>query len=52
MKYKNIDLTNVLREAARASVIWEIPNIKRAITYMQGDKLTLKTDGININVSR
>lgn len=51
MKYKNIDLTNVLREAAKASIIWQIPKINRAITYTQDSTLMLKTDGINIHVS-
>lgn len=49
LKYKNIDLTNPLREAARSSVIWEITKLKRAITFKQADQLLLKTDGINIH---
>lgn len=48
MKYKNIDLSTLLREVAKKSVIYEVPQIKRAITYTQNDKLILKTDGINI----
>jgi DNA-directed RNA polymerase I subunit RPA1 len=51
VKYKNIDLTNVLRDAAKASVIWEVPKIKRAITFKQNDVLCVKTDGINIEVN-
>ncbi|KRT85877.1 hypothetical protein AMK59_24, partial [Oryctes borbonicus] len=46
--FKKIDLTAVLKETAARSVLWETPNIKRAITYMKEDKLTLRTDGINI----
>lgn len=48
MKYKNIDLTNLLRNLANKMIIYEVPQINRAITYMNNDKLTLKTDGINI----
>jgi DNA-directed RNA polymerase I subunit RPA1 len=52
VKFKNIDMTNVLRDAARTSVIWEIPKLKRAITFKQNDLLYIKTEGINIQVSR
>ncbi|KAI4454954.1 dna-directed rna polymerase [Holotrichia oblita] len=45
---KKIDITAVLKETAAKSVMWETPNIKRAITYMKDDVLTLRTDGINI----
>ncbi|KAF2896564.1 hypothetical protein ILUMI_09614 [Ignelater luminosus] len=45
---KKLDLTAILKEVAHKSVIWETPNIKRAITYMKDDRLTLRTDGINI----
>lgn len=48
MKYKNIDLSTLLKEVAKKSVIYEVPQLKRAITYTQNDKLILKTDGINI----
>ena len=48
LNYKAMDLTNTMREVAGKSVIWEVPHIKRAITYMQNDRLTLKTEGINI----
>lgn len=48
LMYKSMDLTNTMREVAAKSVIWEVPAIKRAITYMQNEKLTLKTEGINI----
>lgn len=48
MKFKNIDLSNLLRNLAKKSIIWEVPHINRAITYMAGDNLMLKTDGINI----
>lgn len=50
VKFKNIDMTNLLRDTARASVIWQIPKIKRAITFKQNDTLCIKTDGINIEV--
>lgn len=48
MKHKNIDLTNLLRNLALKSVIHEVPHINRAITYVNNEVLTLKTDGINI----
>lgn len=49
MQYnKNIDLSNILKDVARKSVISEVPLIKRAITYNQNSDLVLKTDGINI----
>ena len=50
IKFKNIDLTSVIRDAARPAVIWEIPKIKRAITFKQNDLLCIKTEGINIEV--
>ncbi|XP_053689355.1 DNA-directed RNA polymerase I subunit RPA1 [Sabethes cyaneus] len=49
MKYKDIDFTKILREIAEKSVVWEIPHIRRAITYVQNDQQYLKTDGINIS---
>lgn len=48
MKYKSIDLTNLLRNLAKKSIIWEVSKLNRAITYNANDRLTLKTDGINI----
>lgn len=48
MTYKNIDISNVLKESARKSVITEVPLIKRAITYDKNNDIFLKTDGINI----
>lgn len=48
LMYKSMDLSNTMREVAAKSVIWEVPKIKRAITYMQDEALTLKTEGINI----
>lgn len=51
MKFKNIDMTNVLREAAKAAIIWQVPKIKRAFTHKQNDVLVVTTDGINIGVS-
>lgn len=48
MTYKNVDLSIVLKEVARKSVIVEVPQIRRAITYNRDDDIFLKTDGINI----
>ncbi|KAG5680123.1 hypothetical protein PVAND_009648 [Polypedilum vanderplanki] len=48
IKFKNIDMTSVIRDAARTSVIWEIPKIKRAITFKQNGLLCIKTEGINV----
>nr|CAI5850976.1 unnamed protein product [Callosobruchus analis] len=48
LNYKKLDLTGILKDVARRSVVWETPQIKRAITYMKDDKLMLRTDGINI----
>lgn len=52
VKFKNIDMTNILRDTAKSSVIWEIPKIKRAITFKQNDILSIKTEGINIEVCK
>lgn len=49
MTYKNVDLSIVLKEVARKSVIVEVPQIRRAITYNRDDDIFLKTDGINIS---
>ena len=51
MSYKNVDLSSVLKHVAAKAVISEVPLIKRAITYTQGEDLILKTDGINMSVS-
>ncbi|CAH2001255.1 unnamed protein product [Acanthoscelides obtectus] len=48
LNYKKLDLTGILKDVARRSVVWETPQIKRAITYTKDDKLMLRTDGINI----
>lgn len=48
MTYKNVDLSIVLKEVARKSVVCEVPQIRRAITYNRDDDIFLKTDGINI----
>ncbi|CAG9767764.1 unnamed protein product [Ceutorhynchus assimilis] len=48
MNYKKLDLTAILRDVASKSVIWETPNIKRAITYMKDQELMMRTDGINV----
>uniref|UniRef100_A0A2M4B8J3 DNA-directed RNA polymerase subunit n=1 Tax=Anopheles marajoara TaxID=58244 RepID=A0A2M4B8J3_9DIPT len=49
LKLKEVDFSKIFREIAAKSVVWEVPRIKRAITYMQNDRLYLKTDGINIS---
>lgn len=49
MSYKNVDLSIVLKEVAKKSVITQVPSINRAITYNKNDDVFLKTDGININ---
>lgn len=51
LTYKKIDLTAILKIVAEKSVLWETVGIRRAITYMKDDRLTLRTDGINIVVS-
>ncbi|XP_050313380.1 DNA-directed RNA polymerase I subunit RPA1 [Anthonomus grandis grandis] len=48
MEYKKLDLTAILRDVAAKSVIWETPNIKRAITYVKDHELMMRTDGINV----
>lgn len=48
ISFLKIDLSQALREAAKKSVIYEIKNIKRAITNKEKDILYIKTDGINI----
>lgn len=50
IKFRNIDLTNLMHDAARKAVIWEVPKLKRAITFKQNDLLCIKTEGINIDV--
>lgn len=51
MTYKNVDLSIVLKDVAKRSVVSEVPLIKRAITYNKDNDIFLKTDGINIAVS-
>ncbi|KAK5638056.1 hypothetical protein RI129_012351 [Pyrocoelia pectoralis] len=48
LTHKKLDLTSILKEVASKSVIFETPNIKRAITYIKDNRLILRTDGINI----
>ncbi|VVD05829.1 unnamed protein product [Leptidea sinapis] len=48
ISFLQVDLSQALKEAAMKSVIYEIPNIKRAITNKEKDVLYLKTEGINI----
>ena len=51
IKFRNLDMKNILKDTARTSIIWEIPKIKRAITFKQNEILSIKTEGINIVVS-
>lgn len=51
MKFKSIDMTTPLREAAKSAIIWQVPKIKRAFTHKVKDVLVVTTDGINIGVS-
>lgn len=51
IKFRNIDMTNVLREAAKRAIIWQVPKIKRAFAHKQNDVLVVTTDGINNGVS-
>ncbi|XP_055383331.1 DNA-directed RNA polymerase I subunit RPA1, partial [Condylostylus longicornis] len=48
MKDKIVDISTLLKNLAEKSVVYEVPKIKRAITYTNNDDLILKTDGINI----
>lgn len=52
IKFKNLDVTNIIRELARASTIHEVPKIKRAFVDRQKNGLVVTTEGINIGVSR
>lgn len=52
IKFKNLDVTNIIRELARASTIHEVPRIKRAFVDRQKNVLVVTTEGINIGVSR
>ncbi|XP_026761681.2 DNA-directed RNA polymerase I subunit RPA1 [Galleria mellonella] len=46
--FLRVDLSQALRDAAMKSVIYEIKNIKRAITNKEKDVWYIKTEGINI----
>lgn len=48
ISFLRLDLTQALRETAIKSVIYEVKNIKRAITNTEKGVLYLKTEGINI----
>lgn len=49
LKYKRVDLSDVLPALLENSVVHEVPGIKRAITYTNREGLlTLKTEG-NVN---
>lgn len=49
MKYKQPNISEIIRELADRSVVHQVVNIKRAIIYKAtNDEPTLKTDGINI----
>lgn len=44
-------MTEILRDVASKSVLWETPNIKNAITNAKDGRLSLITAGVNIIVS-
>ncbi|CAH0392195.1 unnamed protein product [Bemisia tabaci] len=46
---QHMDFSSMIRKIASSSVIYEIPNIKRAITYENDGRTFLKTDGINLS---
>ncbi|KAM3962676.1 LOW QUALITY PROTEIN: RNA polymerase I subunit RpI1 [Aphomia sociella] len=46
--FLRVDLSQAIREAAMKSVIYEVRNIKRAITNKEKDVWYIKTEGINI----
>lgn len=48
INYRNLDMSAIVRETAERAVVWERRNIRRAIVYRKDDKLTLRTDGINL----
>lgn len=48
ISFLRVDLMQALRDSASKSVIYEVKNIKRAITVQEKDLLLLKTEGINI----
>lgn len=51
IKFKNLDMTNLIRERAKAATIHEVPKIKRAFVDRQKNVLMVTTEGINIGVS-
>lgn len=51
IKFRNIDMTNIVREIARLSTIHEVPKLKRAFVHRQNDVLVVTTEGINIGVN-
>ncbi|XP_075169735.1 RNA polymerase I subunit RpI1 [Haematobia irritans] len=49
MKYRQPNISTIIKDLAAKSVVHQVDNIKRAIIYKgNNDELTLKTDGINI----
>lgn len=49
---KKVDMSTVLRDAAKRAVIWQVPMINKAFTYKNAkEELMLKVDGMNIPVS-
>lgn len=49
MKYKQPNISSIIKELAHKTVIHQVDRIKRAIIYKGNkDEQTLKTDGINI----
>lgn len=43
-------MSAILKTVAEKSVVWQVQNIKKAITYYKNGVLYLRTDGINMNV--
>ncbi|XP_059057575.1 DNA-directed RNA polymerase I subunit RPA1 [Achroia grisella] len=48
VSFLKVDLSQALRETAMKSTIYEVKNIKRAITTKEKDVWYIKTEGINI----
>lgn len=48
ISYRNLDMSAIIRETAERAVLWERTNIRRAIVYKKDNRLTLRTDGINL----
>ncbi|XP_012224577.2 DNA-directed RNA polymerase I subunit RPA1 [Linepithema humile] len=49
LKMIKLDLPTIIRNAAKDTVLWETPRIKKAFTFQNSkDETILKTDGLNI----